>query len=106
QTPPTYPVLADGMLVHTEAFSSPQSFEVTLPTNVTCTHCTLQVLEFMSAEVGGNGFCFYHHCADISIGAPAAETGGCTCMMGAHETPLGVPFVVVAVFALRRRRPR
>jgi hypothetical protein len=74
--PAVFPVLADGMLQHTEPFSGTQSFQVTLPSDVTCTHCTLQVLEFMSDHAAP---CFYHHCADISIGA-----GG-----GACETDAG-----------------
>jgi hypothetical protein len=69
-------VLADGVLQHTTAFEGPQSFSVTLPKDVTCTSCTLQVLEFMSAEFGSSPNCFYHHCADIAISAPRAGTGG------------------------------
>jgi hypothetical protein len=68
---PVFPVLADGVLPHTEPFEGAQSFQVTLPDDVSCTHCTLQVLEFMS-EHGAP--CFYHHCADIAIG-----TGGGAC---------------------------
>ena len=41
QASPAFPVLADGVLDHTSAFSAPKSFQVTLPSNVTCTHCTL-----------------------------------------------------------------
>jgi hypothetical protein len=71
--PQTFPLLADGALVHTVPFSEPQSIHVTLPSDVTCTRCTLQVLEFMS----NHGLpCFYYHCADISIRA-GAETS-CT----------------------------
>ena len=65
-TPPVFPVLIDGALEHTEPFACTQSFQVTLPADVTCTRCTLQVLEFMSSHPLP---CFYHHCADISIGA-------------------------------------
>ena len=68
--PPVFPVLLDGALTHTDPFSSIQSFEVTLPSDVSCSHCTLQVLEFMSDHPEP---CFYHHCADISISA--APTG-------------------------------
>ncbi|MGH7894705.1 MAG: SCE4755 family polysaccharide monooxygenase-like protein [Candidatus Binatia bacterium] len=63
---PAFPVLADGALLHTDVLSGTHSFQVTLPSDVTCTHCTLQVLEFMSDH---GAPCFYHHCADISIGA-------------------------------------
>jgi hypothetical protein len=71
QSPPVFPVLADGVFVHTTAFTAPQSIQITLPANVTCTKCTLQVIEFM-ADHGLNvpGGCFYHHCADLSIQPP------------------------------------
>jgi MYXO-CTERM domain-containing protein len=66
--PPVFPVLADGLLVHTSSLSGPQTIEVTLPPDVTCDHCTLQVIQFMSNHGLNNpGGCFYHHCADISI---------------------------------------
>jgi hypothetical protein len=76
--PPVFPVLADGVLPHTQSFSGPQTFKVTLPAGVTCTHCTLQVIEFMSNHGLNNpGGCFYHHCADISItDVPVMGTGG------------------------------
>jgi hypothetical protein len=76
QNPPVFPVLADGVLPHTEPLEGPQSFSVTLPKDVTCTDCTLQVLEFMSAEVGASANCFYHHCADLSIVAKGTGAGG------------------------------
>jgi hypothetical protein len=42
---------------------------------MTCTKCTLQVIEFMSNHGLNNpGGCFYHHCADISI-QPAGGGG-------------------------------
>jgi hypothetical protein len=112
QDPPVFPVLADGVLRHTDPFDGPQSFQVTLPDDVTCASCTLQVLEFMSAEVGGSGNCFYHHCANISIaaattggggsGGSGAGGGGCTVGGGrASVTPL---LIVLAFAGLRRRR--
>ena len=79
QSPPVYPVLADGVFDHSSPFSAPQSVKVTLPPGVTCTKCTLQVIEFMSNHPLNNpGGCFYHHCADISIGAGAGggDAGG------------------------------
>ncbi len=72
QDPAVFPVLADGMLEHTMAFSGPQTIAVTLPSDVTCDHCTLQVIEFMSSHAAP---CFYHHCAIISIGG-ASGAGG------------------------------
>ena len=68
--PPVFPVLVDGALVHTEPFTGSQTIQVTLPSDVTCTQCTLQILEFMSDHAAP---CFYHHCADISI----TPTTGC-----------------------------
>ena len=69
EDPPVFPIVADNMLPHTQAFTAPQTFTVTLPRNITCTKCTLQVIEYMSHH---GAPCFYHHCADISIQAPAA----------------------------------
>jgi hypothetical protein len=75
ESPAVYPVLADGVFEHTAPFTSPQSVQVTLPTNVTCSNCTLQIIEFMSDHGLNNpGGCFYHHCANISIGA--SDGGG------------------------------
>lgn len=73
---PTFPVLADGQLLHTTAFSGTQSFQVTIPANITCTNCTLQVLEFMSNHGLNNpGGCYYHHCATINVVAPGTDAG-------------------------------
>jgi MYXO-CTERM domain-containing protein len=89
---PDFPVLVDGALVHTSALSGAQNIQVTLPTNITCTKCTLQVIEFMSDHGLNNpGGCFYHHCADISIlpgngGAGGAGTAGATAKGGAGGT--------------------
>jgi hypothetical protein len=71
ETSPAFPVLVDGALQHTEPFPDARFIQVTLPSDVTCARCTLQVLEFMSDHAAP---CFYHHCADISIGV-----GGAAC---------------------------
>ncbi len=112
---PAFPVLADGELLHTSAFSGSQSFQVTLPSNVTCTNCTLQVLEFMSNHGLNNpGGCYYHHCATINVVAPLADggtvdagtqpglAGGCGCNGGGEALWLAIPAVLGAL--LRRRR--
>jgi hypothetical protein len=52
------------MLPHTVEFDGPRTFTVTLPDDVTCTKCTLQVIEYMSKH---SMPCFYYHCADIAI---------------------------------------
>ncbi len=75
ENPVTLPILADNLLPHTTPFTTAQTFMVTLPTDVTCTKCTLQVLEFMSSHPAP---CFYHHCADISIQAEAVSTTSTT----------------------------
>jgi len=114
QDRPVLPVLADGMLQHTDPFVGPQSFPVKLPDGVTCTNCTLQVLEFMQADVGGNGFCYYHHCANVSIatattdaggdGGGGGEGGGCACAVTSDRASFAPLLVLLAIAGLRRRR--
>jgi len=72
--PPVYPVLADGMLPHDAPFDGEQSFQVTLPDDVECENCTLQVIQYMSSH---GAPCFYYHCANIAIqgGASGESTG-------------------------------
>jgi hypothetical protein len=89
ESPAAYPVLADGVFLHTSAFTSPQTVQVRLPTDVTCTNCTLQVIEFMS-DHGLNmpGGCFYHHCANIAISGDVSD-GGNAAEAGVVETSDG-----------------
>jgi MYXO-CTERM domain-containing protein len=76
---PAFPVLADGVWVHTEAFDGPQSIDITIPDGVSCTHCALQVIQFMSNHaLNDPGGCYYHHCATISVEPSAGETGDTT----------------------------
>ena len=115
QNPPVFPVIADGMLVHTAAPTMIQSFTVKLPDNMTCSsNCVLQVIEFMSNHALNNpGGCFYHHCANITIqvgGGTDAGTGesgtdsGCGCSAGrGPASALGL-FAMLALVAARRRR--
>jgi hypothetical protein len=113
--PPQFPVLADGVFVHTQPFTTPQTTQVTLPPNVTCTKCTLQVIEFMSDHGLNNpGGCFYHHCADISIssnvpinvdaGASGPTSGHGGCAVAGRSAPVAAGLVVVALLMLARRR--
>ena len=109
---PAFPVLADGQLIHTAAFPGPKSFQVTIPANITCTHCTLQVLEFMSSHpLNVPGGCFYHHCAVIDVVPPSTDggttpmpgpMGGCSCNGGVSVVLLAFP----ALLLLARRRAR
>ncbi len=73
QSPPRVPVLADGLLAHTDSAPDEWNTQVVLP-NINCAHCTLQIIEFM-AQHGADYF--YHHCADLKIVAdpnlPAAD---------------------------------
>lgn len=102
---PSLPVLADGIFLHTSAFSGPQTFEVPIPAGMTCTNCVVQVLEFMSSHAAP---CYYHHCAIVNVTTDAtptepgepADDGGCN--SSGHASPL----VLIALLALRRRRRR
>jgi len=68
QSPPVFPVLADGIFLHTDPFAGPQSFDITIPDDVSCDNCTLQVIQFMSDHGLNNpGGCYYHHCANIAV---------------------------------------
>lgn len=72
---PVFPVLADGVLVHTEGLEGPQDIDVTLPDDISCNNCTLQIIQFMSNHgLNDPGGCFYHHCAVISVEGGAATT--------------------------------
>src|SRR5262245_845257 len=122
QNPPVFPVLADGMLEHTSAFSGSQSFTVKLPTDVTCTsNCVLQVIEYMSSHGLNNpGGCFYHHCADITIqaggggndassvdgGKPPSGDSGCGCTIGESPSASAFGLLLMCSLLARRRRRR
>jgi hypothetical protein len=74
ETTPVFPVLADHLFNHTSGTTPIHySMSLTLP-NVTCTKCTLQVIEFMNMHGAnpGGGY-FYHHCADLKITADPAR---------------------------------
>jgi MYXO-CTERM domain-containing protein len=73
---PAFPVLADGVWVHTDPMPGPQSIDITVPDGVSCDNCTLQVIQFMSNHgLNDPGGCYYHHCATVSVG-PSAGTAG------------------------------
>ena len=93
EDPPTFPILADNQLPHTEPFLGPQTLWITLPADVTCAKCTLQVLEFMSSH---SAPCFYHHCADIAIEGPI-ETPTASPPRPATTTPTTTPTPVVCI---------
>jgi MYXO-CTERM domain-containing protein len=68
---PVFPVLVDGALAHTDPLAGPQTIEVTLPDDLSCTACTLQIIQYMSSH---GAPCFYHHCATIAVEGAAGET--------------------------------
>lgn len=130
EDPPVFPVLADNVFPHTAPFSGPQTTTVKLPPNVTCSKCTLQIIEFMSDhQLNNPGGCFYHHCADLSVGdagappppqdaAPPSDAGaepepppqasGCSCTTAQESgSTFGIFAAAAAVaLALQRRRSR
>ncbi|MEX1364748.1 MAG: SCE4755 family polysaccharide monooxygenase-like protein [Nannocystaceae bacterium] len=73
---PVLPVLADGVFVHDTPFDQPQSIDITLPDDISCDNCTLQIIQFMSNHgLNDPGGCYYHHCAAISMdGEPSGTT--------------------------------
>ncbi len=88
---PTLPLLADGVLVHTAAFSGPQTMNIPLPAGMTCTNCVLQVVEFMQDHPLNNpGGCFYHHCMNVSVTAAGPQDAG-TVGAGADASPVATP---------------
>ena len=74
---PTFPTLADDVFDHTSQFSGPQTIQIPIPAGMTCTNCTLQVIEFMSNHGLNNpGGCFYHHCAIVNVTQNAPADAG------------------------------
>lgn len=67
---PKFPILADHLFAHALT-GTPKKYSgmVDIP-NLTCDHCTMQIIEFMEQH-GPNGSAgyFYHHCADLKITA-------------------------------------
>lgn len=114
EDPPVFPVLADGVFAHTSPFNGPQSVQIKLPDGVTCTHCTLQVIEFMSDHGLNNpGGCFYHHCADISIQSTpvvgdGGSHGGCAMSTTPQDgaAPAAFFLFLFGLLAVRRLSPR
>ena len=69
QYPPLPPVLADGLFQHISRFDKEQETDIDIP-NISCTKCTLQIVEFMAAHgLNKDGDYTYHHCAVLQIRA-------------------------------------
>lgn len=88
QDPPVFPVLADNVLPHSGPFDGPQTFSVTLPSDVTCARCTLQIIEYMRNH---GQPCFYYHCADISIGTEVATPTATVTPFNMTPSPTATP---------------
>ncbi len=120
---PTLPLLADGLLAHTQPLNGPQTMQVQLPAGMTCTNCVLQVTQFMSNHTAP---CYYHHCATVTITAepvtpgdagvnptgdagttpepePDGASGGCSTQRTSGAASL-VGAAVVGLLLLRRSR--
>jgi hypothetical protein len=70
-----YPVLADNVHPRTSVSAAGTMFtqEVTIPADMTCEKCTLQLIQYMTAHAAS---CFYYHCADIRIVASEDDLPG------------------------------
>ena len=75
QNPAVAPVLVDGLFAHTTR-PEPNTFwetDIDIP-NLTCTKCTLQVIQFMAEHANNNpGGYSYHHCAFLHITADTSK---------------------------------
>ena len=119
QSPPVFPVLADGMLAHTAPFAGQRSFQVQLPAGMECENCVLQVIEWMSNH---GAPCFYHHCSTVTIsnaappppdagvtpdsgggGGGVDDPGGC-CGVGAGAPGSALLALGIVALVTRRRR--
>jgi hypothetical protein len=76
----TQPIVADGLPAGSTASTQQtgtQTFQVAIPKSASCTStrpCTLQVIMVMTDHPAND--CYYHHCADISIGSTTDAGGG------------------------------
>jgi hypothetical protein len=69
QYPTLPPVLADGLFQHISRFDKEQETDIDIP-NISCSKCTLQIVEFMAAHgLNKDGDYTYHHCAVLQIRA-------------------------------------
>ena len=74
----TQPVIADGL--PPGSMGATELLDVTIPSNANCTAakpCTLQVIMVMTQDHQPPN-CYYHHCADITIGGGASSGSGGT----------------------------
>jgi len=73
QDPPMAPVLADGLLAHTERPMGLHEADIQIP-NINCVNCLMQVIQFMAEHAkNADGDYSYHHCAVVNITADSAK---------------------------------
>ena len=72
QSSPVAPVLKDGLFVHGGGTTGAAYEQDVVVPNIVCNPCRLQLLQFMSSHTPP---CFYFHCANLKIVAPAADAG-------------------------------
>ena len=85
QSPVAAPVLVDGLFAHTSpAPNNTYETDVTVP-NLSCDHCTLQLIQFMSSH---STPCIYYHCADLKIVAAGSDAGTNVIDAGAVTPPV------------------
>jgi MYXO-CTERM domain-containing protein len=85
--------IVDGLYRHQQGGNKTFSWMFTVP-NITCAHCTLQVLQFMAdhgTNTGQNDGYFYHHCADLAIEGGVAGDGGTPASDGGSADASGPP---------------
>jgi len=85
----------DGMTHYTQ--------QVTLP-DVSCTNCTLQLIQVMTTTVPYNSF--YFQCADLVLSGDAPESPGTEggCAAGSSSGSLAAGLAVLGLVLRRRRR--
>jgi len=73
QNPPVAPVLAAGLLAHTERPTGLWEADIPMP-NIDCPNCVMQVIQFMAEHAKNlDGDYSYHHCALVDITADTTK---------------------------------
>lgn len=72
ENPVAYPTVVDGLFEHSSAGSGDWSTSITVPSDLECDHCVLQLMQFMSKHPTP---CFYYQCATLKIVKPGSDAG-------------------------------
>lgn len=118
---PVLPLLADGVFLHTQKFTGPQTTQIQLPAGFTCNGCIMQITQFMNNHAAP---CFYHHCAtftiadnppppidagvvvgdDAGVTGGSGAAGGCCSATGDRDAAWALSLVGLVMVARRRGR--